>query len=1286
MLALSAAVAVGPSCNDGIDSDRNAPPEATLGDDIYGMLCDRLGASVFREDLIGASYHDICHFDAQGQYGFTVDTGQLPPVSGEQAVRARTLSIAKMHRMAQRRADLVAAFNIVFPDVIVPDVTTDAPDDTVRLHDALLEFSQDITALYEDNPFEQGADPTMVMATDALGRFFQALQDSEEARGALMRIAGRRGYRPYQAGLGAIRTLLGYPDMRPLINAQLEVLGAGGTASQELQKLLEVTKLELLSAVASVAQLPPLTIDAAQAQPSRPRSATEVGVRLLLDEHPDYLGLAADLPRYIAKRDRRGFVLPVGNTPGILGTVSTPFVDVDSDGLADVDGLGRFIGMDGLVLTIDAPFSIPGVATSPADAFGRPFDSPYQYIDTSRTMLAAILRDTLPLLDPQKYANEGDEQPWMSEYETLMYALSGLHLLSGPRQAAQFDHTADAILPAGQSCPISDVPNPVTGAVLPCTQYQRFVAEQSPIPDLIHGVGQILAHPDSDLILLGLLELIDNHRPVMARLIGAALKAKDIANAHDDLALQGLEPRAVLPYEVPVWDEMAQVLSQMAQRDGLLAALVDAMADPVVIQSHTQDPAITGPPAAHMGETLAAFMRFRDIYSYDPNDINGPAYNVTDGYPSFANPHNAVDRTEPQTGDNRSMFERAAQLIYDGNRVKACNKDGAKVYSGVGNIYVPAFSSYQECGLFVFPNVGAYFLDANLPSNHPKRSELVIQNAGLQDLLVFLGTLTNLDAFMESASGIDGFTLHPTPQALARLMFYGSGSEQWGQLPDYDSVNTGSNVDKFVSASIEPICGIVSPINGNGVNKCQVASDTLRVRDRYTMFSWERLGFYQYLAPQLRAFAEVSCDATGTICDTADFTGENFFLDLVTTLWRHWPGPDHGPSCSSTVTKSDPTYCSGAGLNRYEPILAEVLEGDLVSAIHAFATAAASVNITYQRGPKRGQTINGTEIVELLVKILFDQQYAASSGMRDREGNMSAAWVDGTAQAQVTPFMVLADALRAMDLSFDDSADATAVERKSRWRRARSQLVDQFLATEGEGPTTRFANPGIARVLANLLQVTREQLNANCPARESGTPCTWASQQLGQKMNDVLGRPVFSAISAVVDKLNAHDGARRGLERFLSYGLSEAGPEALTSVLASVSDLLQVVRADGDLSPILRAVSVAANPRSDPAGPGAADRTLQLLEAMGGDAYDRYHVLDYVLPALVTPMNGGAGVTPLEVIVDALADIHRVDAALAIPLDAEDYKYVMSTLREFLVSEERGLRQLYYIVQNRPTE
>ena len=1246
--AIAVLLAVVPSCDHSIDTTRKAPRKATLGDDIYGLMCDRLGASVLAEDLAGASYHDICHFDAAGQYGSSVDTSVLPQVRGQAATTARQLSLAKMERMAAYRSELVKAFNAAFPDIDIPDPTTDRADDTVALHDALLRFSQDITPLYETNPFG-GDDALIPMMTDAFGRLFGAMEDSPEAHAALQSIAGRQGYRPFNLGLGAIRTLLAYPSLRPFITAQLEVMGPDGSAASELQNVLDVVKNELLTSAPIIAPLSPF-VDGPS--PNRARTDLEVGAALLLAQDDAFVGLSGDPARFITRRDRRGFAIPSGNTPGVPGTVPAPFVDNDGDGFADIDK-GAFVTDGSALIT---PFFIPGQdGAPPVDNNGLPQGSPYAYIDTSRTLLAALARDLVKLMDPTKFAPDGDAAPWLSEHETLMYALSGMRLLAGPRAEAQFDHASETVMDATPACDH-------------CTKYTRFVGEQSPLAQLIHAAGQLLAHPDSDVMLLGLIELLENHRPVVARLVGAMLRIKAIADQHPDVELA---------YKVPVWDEMAQTVHGMAQHPGLIADLLAALADPAIIEQHDT--------SRHFGDTLAAFMQFRDKYTYDPNNINGPAYNLTDGG-GFADPHNVVDRNAPLSGDNRSMFEQAAQMIYDGTGVRACNKDGARIYSGLPLVeFWPLIGSYNECELFTFENIGAVYLQSQLRDGHPKRAELVIKDGQLDALLNFASVVISKDAFLESAAGIDGMTLHPSPEALARLMFFGADSDTWGQLPDYDAANAGTNTARFVDNAIEPIGGLVCPPNANGVNTCTSSDDVLRMRDRGVIFAWERLGFTEYLKPQLHVWAELACDDAVTMCDVNDLTGESFFLDLVGTLWRHWPSADAGPYCQIGGDKTSPRYCSGAGINRYEPILVEALQGDLIPALHEFAIVAQTVSITYQRGPKAGQTIRGSEIIELITRLLFDQTYAANAGIVDLTGNAATTWVDGTPQAQVTPFAMFANALRAMDLTFDNSDEPDAAERKSKWKRARSNLTDVFLQVEGEQNASRFANPATPAAMLAGLSILRAQLNANCPAREAGGGCAWAQSELGAKMAGTLSRPVFATIQDLTERISQHESARRELEWFLSYALQAASEgDALSGMLASLTDLMQLLVADDHFAPIFNAVSVAANRADDKAGAGCADRTIQVFQALTGDTYDRFRVLDHILPALVTPMDGGTNLPPLEVIVNAIADIHREDAALDTPLDADDYQYVMKTLREFLTDETRGMRQLYYIVENRP--
>src|SRR5690606_10081330 len=146
--------------------------------------------------------------------------------------------------------------------------------------------------------------------------------------------------------------------------------------------------------------------------------------------------------------------------------------------------------------------------------------------------------------------------------------------------------------------------------------------------------------------------------------------------------------------------------------------------------------------------------------------------------------------------------------------------------------------------------------------------------------------------------------------------------------------------------------------------------------------------------------------------------------------------------------------------------------------------------------------------------------------------------------------------------------------------------------------------------------------------------------------------------------------------------------DALQGTLASMSDLLQVLADDERLAPVLQAASVAASPDADPEGAGCADRTIRVLKALVDDEYDRYHVMDVALPNLVRPLTDEdgqvIGASPLEIIMDAVADVHRIDASSDAPNQAEDYEAIMGTVRDFLVDDTRGFEQFYTIIRKRP--
>ncbi|MDC0741123.1 hypothetical protein [Polyangium mundeleinium] len=1295
---LVATVAAAASCHEGIDTTRIAPPKATLGDDLYGVLCDRIGASSLTEDLTGGSYHAICHYSNQGIYADTVDTSFLPPARGAEQETARALGIAKVEAMAKRRSDLVQAFNAIFPDIEIDDVTTEAEGDKVRLHDALLSFSQNLSRLYESNPFEPQGTPTVPASTRALGEVFASFMQSEPARQAFSKIWGRQGYRPTGAALGAVRPLLSYPRLRPLLGSALDVLAPEGVMAPELAQILRVVERDLATSKPTLAPLVPLVVDPATAQPNRPMETLEMLSRILLDQDARYAKDEAAEPTWIARRDRRGFVVPFGNVPGQAGTVPAPFADTDGDGFADTDEFGQFVTDINVPVAALAPFSPQG--TPGTDAYGRAEPQMYEYVDTSRTLIGAVAQDLAPLVDATQYAPSAGDDAWKDERETLMYAVAGATMLLGDREDAVYDLETEEVKPAGTAC-------------ASCVPYRRFKADTSPLPDLAHALGQILADPESDALVLGLIDLVENHEQELSRLLGAALKIRKIAEGHDVLAAQGKEKLAEIPYEAPIWDEIAAVMGRVTQRPGLTAKLIGSFADPAFVTP-------TG-GVSHMGESLMRLMTTRDEMTYYDDDLNGPAWNVTTN--NTLDPSTPVDRTKPLAGENRSCWERTLDIIHHANNVKACNKQGAKVKAALGSLTVswPLIGSYDECELLAFPNLGVFYLDSVLPANHPKRAEFKIKSGTLEGILNFLGAFTDKGALFEQSSGITGLTLKPEPKALNRLVFFGATSDQFSVLPDIDLYILGGNAknkktNDFISNLIEPVPTVVCPQTQIETRKCQTSADILRLRGENTLFVLERFGFYDYLRPLVTTFANATCtDAGQCQQQNGEFVadGEVMLLDLIEILKRHWPGPDHGAECdSSGDAKTNPLYCSGAGVNTYEPILADAFMTDIVPALHEFSKAMRDVSkITVARGPNAGKVLTGADVLEKTAQLLFDPAYAAAAGMTDRKGNKGTTWVDGTPQAQHTVFTLFADGLHGMDLRFDnacgcsgktgqelsdcqaayDTCKADAERRKGQWKRARSQLVDQFLAVEGEGAAAKFANPAIPRALSTTLRVFREQVNAHCPDRENGTPCTWAKDELGKSLADGLDSPMVAALVDLLEKIRQDETARRELERLLDHLLSSASDgQALEATLSSLADALQALLADTEIAPLLNAAAPGARPEDEAGNKGALPAALQLLKALNSDVYDKYHVMDYILPNLVTPMdpvNGVARLSPLEIIMDTVAEVSRIDAAANPgPLAPTDYETIFGSARDFLTSPTRGLEQIYTIVQKRPRQ
>ncbi len=225
------------ACSD-IDTSRQLPARGSVGEEVFGIFCDRVAGQVLREDLTGASFHAVCH-KVDGQYADTVDESLLPPptsdavdqqgnpvpIEKQQADRAYALS--RIGALTRRRQDLIAAIDAVVPDVKVPVKDVSNPDPTRScdapaasgedsLPHALADMLSRFATLYDDG--------TLPHSTESLGELMDSIQASPDAQAAFARIGARLGYRPVATALGAARPAMAYPHLRDLANATLRVL------------------------------------------------------------------------------------------------------------------------------------------------------------------------------------------------------------------------------------------------------------------------------------------------------------------------------------------------------------------------------------------------------------------------------------------------------------------------------------------------------------------------------------------------------------------------------------------------------------------------------------------------------------------------------------------------------------------------------------------------------------------------------------------------------------------------------------------------------------------------------------------------------------------------------------------------------------------------------------------------------------------------------------------------------------------------------------------------------
>ena len=1305
----------GAACAPDFDTVRVTGTRGTLGREMFTMVCDRVGAQALREDVAGISYHAVCHADANGMFVDEVDMATLPPlddaldvdgkpVTIEQQVKNREHRIARVQAIARRRDDLIAAFDTAFANEPIgtkdlgnadPARSCDPPSGAsgasgasggsgtpaqVDLRVELSDMLGRLTDLYDDD--------TIPHVTRALSHVMDDVNHSPAAQAALTRFDARRGYRPAAIGMGVARPALAYPRLVELANALLRLLSSDtdplglkatpsgvapkkaadriatdrvpGPAHGALVDLLAILQQELRTAK----PLPDLAVlvvakdarDPLLERLTRPRGDLAMARATFLAQDPVFA--AGGEARWVVARDARGFA-KVAST---IGKVPAPFVDLTGgpkstpDGLPDVDDLGRFVTTAGAAPSPFLAFAEVGMPANAENGFTRDAQGrvlapgtatpAYDYIDANATYLASLLRDLVPLLQPDPKLG----------HETVMDLLGGFTVVAGARTDGKDSlHSYDG--------------NQVA--------YRGFREDQSPLLDLVHAVGQVLADPSTDDTLALLQRLAQDKPQVLARLVGAGFRIKDIADQH---------PEAQIPADSTLWDEMLDVMVAISQKPKLAEDIIRAFGDDRTLE---------------LAKSGAAYMVMRDQLSYDRNDLNGTPFNVTTG--KVATLTTPVDRSHPDSGTNRSAFQRFLQTLHDANGLSICTKKGAVahiVWNGIA-LDFPSFSAQAACftlgadvpqspmplcGLIRIENIAHDLVDAVLG-----QVNLDIRDDCLKKLVAspLTGIVGGADAFLENVSGIKGFNTKPSVPGISRVVFFDLPHD--GLTGDPQNPKTTNFLRDLFDPAQTLVCPPAPYTDSDGhvlnLRSCASFKDTIRGRDGDALFPLEQLGFLEAAKPLAQAFHD----------NEANF----LFVDLFDTLHLHWGSPKQtADECTKSSAKSDARWCSQDGGVTYEPLVAEALRSDLFAAMHDGVKELSAIKIPHcDTRDKTGTCTHttdydGVKVLAEAVKAMVDP--ARSIGLVRRNGDAGVTRNDGTKNTQVTPVYLLIDALKGFDKAFDEhKTKVPGDDRHPAWGRARSQIIDQLFAVDMPGPKARLKNASVEKVLPILVSAIRSQVAANCP--DPTVSCTWGRKDLPNKVRDVVTGPTFATVLDLVDAIRADEPARTELERLLVFLLESAESDASRSMLTSMVDLLQVFEDDASLSALLHAVSSAAAPEVlDPSGHvasrGLLIASIEAMQRILGEArtadgtrlcskeIDPNRTLAVVLRRLVTPPKDG-GAAPIEMLIDVAADVNRQRPQDLTKLGPGDYASIASEVADFCANQSRGLEQVYTVIK-----
>lgn len=357
-------------------------------------------------------------------------------------------------------------------------------------------------------------DSTIPVVTRTLAATLTRLSQDDAAVSALAALLYRQGYvdRSHEEALA--RRIVGYSSYRELTKSLLELMldhdGLDGRGEPNPDEHAPIGRLQ--ASIANGMRDLEISTDAE-------RDAVLLADLLLKEDSRFSVGDAPLLAASVVARDVRG----MAKVQTVGGRVPAPFVDAQSDGLADLDDAGRFVDASGNSVVLN-PFGEGGDRDSNGRLLMSGNGAPlYKYVELENTLLVGLLRDSRGLvLDGTIRRSLDVVEAWLGERnEQDLYGTAG-----------------------------------------------------SPILEAAHALAVTLDTDDVPDILETFQKLMSEHEDVLAWNLVEMENQLDIADRYDVALTRGNR----------VFDELMSVIRRILNEPGLAEALIDALENDVALR------------------------------------------------------------------------------------------------------------------------------------------------------------------------------------------------------------------------------------------------------------------------------------------------------------------------------------------------------------------------------------------------------------------------------------------------------------------------------------------------------------------------------------------------------------------------------------------------------------------------------------------------------------------------------------------------------------------------------